>query len=133
MTSLTFPLALDIAERACPAHRADILVTGAQEWARSRVELPGLAWAFVNDRPQVAGGVLDAGAFGCLWLAGCEGWTRYVRHVIRLWKDIVSSGLFPRYACEVYESDYTARRFAERIGFTARGVRGGIVTYGVTP
>lgn len=131
MVSLTLPIALDIARRACREHRADILLTSPEEWARSRIERPGLAWAFVSDSPMVAGGVLDHDQFGLMWLAGCEGWTRYVRHVVRMWKSIVSSGLYKRYLCEVHEFDHLGRRFAERIGFTEMGTRNGFVSYGM--
>ncbi len=135
MTSLTLPIALDIAHRVCPTHRADILSghRTEEDWARSRVELPGVAWAFVQENPVVIGGVLGDGPIGMIWIAGCDGWTRYVKHVLRMWKVLVSSGLYKRYICEVHEFDHIARRFVERVGFTELGASGGIVTYGVTP
>jgi hypothetical protein len=132
---LTLPLAEDVAGRLCATHRADVLreYSTPRDWAKSRIELPGLAWAFAQERPMLAGGLTERGGTATLWLAGCEGWTRYVKHVLRVWRAILESGAYPRYECEVHEDDPIARRFAERLGFRQLDVQKGFVLYEVTP
>lgn len=133
--SLTHSLAAEVGASLCESHRADVLkeYPNVSAWARSRVDRPGLAWAFVCGKPVVAGGVESRGETGLFWLAGTEGWTRYVRHVIRIFRAILESGTYARYTCEVVESDAPSRRFAERLGFRFLGARDGLIHYGVQP
>lgn len=135
VTPLTLEHAYAVAEHLCASHRADVLrdYTSVWQWARSRLELPGLSWVVAFDRPILAGGVVERGRTATLWVAGCEGWTRYVRHVMRLWRLGLKSGAYQRYECEVDEADPIARRFAERLGFRPLAVQNGVVLYGVTP
>jgi hypothetical protein len=131
---LTLEHAYQVAEHMCTPHRSDVLrdYTSVWQWARSRVD-EGVAWACIADRPVWACGVVSAGQAGMLWLAGVEGWTRYVKHAIRVGRAIFASGSYRHYACEVDESDPVARRFAERLGFRALEAKDGFVLYGVTP
>jgi hypothetical protein len=135
VTALTVPMAREIAAQLCPTHRADVLRENDDvlSWADGLVGRPGLAWAVGPDRPQFMGGVTSDGDVGVLWLAGVHGWTRYVKHAMRICREILKSGLHARYICEVHEFDHVARRFAERLGFSALETRDGLVLYGVTP
>lgn len=101
-----------------------------QAWAKARLEQPGVAFAGVHERAVFVGGVDDT---GMLWLAGVEGWTRYVKHAIKVARAILASGLHRRYLCEVHEADQASRRFAERLGFSEVRARDGLVLYEVTP
>lgn len=126
--------AYQVAEHMCVSHRADVLrdYSSVWQWARSRVD-EGVAWTCIPDRPVWACGVVSVGQAGMLWLAGVEGWTRYVKHAVRVIRAIVASGAYRHYACEVDEADPVARRFAEHLGFRALEAKAGFVLYGVTP
>lgn len=132
---LSLPDAEFIAARLCATHRADVLreFPSVSDWARNRVAAQGSAWVYVGEHPIVAGGVETSGDQGLLWLAGIDGWTRYIKHAIRYWRAILSSGAYRRYVCEVSELDPVSREFAERMGFRAVKVENGLVLYGVTP
>jgi hypothetical protein len=132
---LTMPLAYDIAEHLCASHRDDVLREhpSVWSWASSAVEKPGTAWALVGDKPLYAGGVQSDGDTGVLWLAGVEGWTRYVKHALKIARAILSSGAYKRYSCEVSAVDVKAQRFAERLGFVPLRVEDGLIKYEVTP
>lgn len=131
---LTLEHAYQVAEHLCASHRADVLRehTSVWQWARSRIG-EGVAWAAIVEKPVIVGGVIEHRGVGFLWLAGVEGWTRYVKHAIKIARAILASGTFRHYACEVHESDSVSRRFAERLGFRALDTREGLVFYGVTP
>lgn len=131
---LTLEHAYEVAEHMCAAHRSDVLrdYGSVWQWARSRVE-EGISWVGIAERPMWAGGVIGVGQAGVIWIAGVEGWTRYVKHAIRVARAVLASGTYRHYACEVHESDSVSCRFAERLGFRALSTDKGLVLYGVTP
>lgn len=137
MVKLSLEHAYQVADRICPSHRADVLLENddVRAWAREKVEKSDLAWAYVKGRAQFIGGIQPGGIFGVgvMWLAGVEGWTRYVKHAIRVAREILASGVYRQYVCEVHEADPVARRFAEHLGFREVRVKDGLVLYEVTP
>lgn len=132
---LTLPLAYELAAHLCPVHRDAVLrvYPSVWAWARSRVELPGSAWAFLQDGPVGAGGVMTRGDTGVLWLAGREGWQRYVKHALKVCRGILASGAYQRYVAEVTEGFEAGMRFVEHLGFSRLGSSSGCVLYGVKP
>lgn len=135
---LTVQMALELAEHLGEQDRAEALQAypDLDAWARSRCALPGCAWALVVDgQVMAAGGVVSKDAdTGTLWLAGRQGWaTRYVIHAVRIWREILRSGLYRRFECECSAARPIAQQFAERMGFKRLEQRDGFVYYGVQP
>jgi hypothetical protein len=136
VTPLTLEHACDVAAHLCAPHRADVLrdFSSPSDWAAERVRCPGSAWAALRGRAVFIGGVESAREdTGVLWMAGVEGWTRYVKHAIKIARAILTSGAYKHYQCEVHEADQASRRFAEHLGFSEIQTRDGLVLYGVTP
>lgn len=134
---LTIDLARNLAANLCDADRTEALTVYADldAWAQSRCDLPGAAWALVADgQVIVAGGVVSKSEdTGVLWLAGREGWAwPYVIHAVRIWKDVMASGLYRRFECECAVGRAQAIEFAERMGLRRLYEKGGFVHYGVT-
>jgi hypothetical protein len=101
-------------------------------WARSRCELPGAAWALLDGKEVLAaGGVMFEGTTGVLWVAGREGWTRHVKHALRVFREVRDSGVVKRLECRVCADNPRAQDFARRLGFMALGADGGFVSYGM--
>lgn len=120
IVDLTLPMALELSRNLAPRDRYEITGTepDLERWARTRCALPGSSWALVEGEVLAAGGVIDAGRVGTLWIAGRAGWTRYVKQALWIWK--LMRGLqhpYGRLECRVYESNPAARAFAERLGF----------------
>lgn len=133
---LTAEHAYQVADAMCAPHRSDVLRDHStpRAWADDRLSRPGVAWAVVRGRAIIAGGVeTHERDIGVLWLAGVNGWTRYVKHAIRIARAILSSGAYRQYRCEVHEADHVSRRFAERLGFREIRTSEHLVLYGVTP
>lgn len=135
LAPLTLEHAYEVAEHLCAPHRSDVLrcYTSVWQWARSRIELPGMAWACIHQRTVWAAGILSDGPVGILWIGGVDGWTRHVKHAIKLCRLVFASGVHRHYACKVYESDRVSCRFAERLGFREIDASDGLIFYGVTP
>jgi hypothetical protein len=105
-----------------------------EAWAQSRVDLPGAAWALMLDEQViVAGGVVSKDAdTGVLWLAGRDGWAwPHVIHAVRIWREVLSSGLYKRYECECAIGRRPAMQFAERMGLKRLYEKDGLVHYEV--
>jgi hypothetical protein len=114
-----------------------------EAWARSRVEIPGVAWAVLVDGvPMWCVGVLEGAVrgIGAMWLVGARGCEPYVKHVMRIVRVILSDGGFRRVECKCYADNDAANRFAMRFGFKFEGTLRGyslqgkdINQYGVLP
>lgn len=132
---LTLEVALDAAGRLCARHRAAILRTWStiEDWAHSRVEVNGLAYALiVEGRPVALVGIVFEGKEAMLWIAGCEGWERHVRRVLRIWREVLASAQelgLERFRCRVDEADAKAKHFVEHLGFAPSPAANGFVPY----
>ncbi len=107
-----------------------------EAWARSRCTLPGAAWGLVIEGEVIAGGgvVSKDEDTGTLWLAGREGWAMpYAIHAVRIWKDVMASGLYRRFECQCAQGREVAMRFAERMGLKQAFVKDGFIHYEVQP
>lgn len=131
-------LTLDLARTLVPqlAHRdrEEILRRhpDLERWARSRCELPGSAWALLRGQDVLAAcGIVFEGETGVLWIAGREGWTRHIRHALRIFRAVRESGVVKRLECRACADNAVAQRFALRLGFRALGQAGGFVSYGM--
>jgi hypothetical protein len=135
LRELTMPMALEIAENLCERHRCEVLrrYESLAAWALSRLELPGIAWAYLTDRTMMVGGVVSSGETGVLWLAGREGWEPYARHAIRVCRSIIQTNVYERYTCEAQAGDAVVKRWVESFGFRRIKERNGYVVYGVAP
>lgn len=135
IAELTLPMALELAAHLDPRDCADALQAypDLDRWALERCTLPGAAWALiVRGDVLAAGGVVSKDAeTGVLWLAGREGWTRYIKHAVRIWREIRACGLYRRFECRCAIGRDTATRFAERMGFQRLYARDGFVHYEV--
>ena len=132
---LTLPMALSILPHLSARDSSEIRRTqpDLEKWAMGRCMLPGMAVAIIaGGEVQAIGGVVDCNGVGTLWLAGREGWTRYVKHVLRVFREIQLAG-FKRMECKAYLDNARAQRFVERLGFARIGVKGNLVHYGMTP
>lgn len=130
---LTLDLARSLAPRLAARDRTEILrrYPDLERWARSRCEL-GAAWALVHGKDVLAaGGIIFEGATGILWLAGREGWTRHVKHALRVFREIKASGVVRRLECKACSDNAAAQRFALRLGFRPLGAAAGFVAYGM--
>lgn len=130
---LTLSMALSLLPNLSARDRSEIRRThpDLERWALDRCTLPGLGWALVIDHEvQAIGGVVDRAGVGTLWLAGRAGWTRHVRHALRVFREIRASG-FQRLECKAYLDNRRAQRFAERLGFERLGVKDNLVHYGM--
>jgi hypothetical protein len=132
------PLTLDLARALVPhlaaRDRAEIqrAYPDLGRWARSRCELPGAAWALVRGEDVLAaGGIIFEGATGILWIAGREGWTRHVKHALRVFREIKACGCFQRLECKACTDNTSAQRFARRLGFRPLGAAAGFVSFGM--
>jgi hypothetical protein len=108
---LTLPMALELAanldarDRRDPARYPDL-----ERWAIDRCTLPGVAWALLKDgQVMLACGVVSSGATAMLWLAGREGWRRYIKHPLRIWRAVLEAGAFERFECQCAEDNATPR------------------------
>ncbi len=133
---LTLPMARELAANLSVLDRVDILRMhqDLDAWAKSRCTAPGAAWGLVIDGQVIAaGGVVSKDAdTGTLWLAGREGWAMpYVIHAVRIWRDVMASGLYRRFECECAVSRAPAMQFAERMGLKRLFEKDGFVHYGV--
>lgn len=131
---LTLPMALELAANLDNRDRMEILrvYPDLDRWALERCTLPGNAWALIEEgQVMVAGGIVDQGTKGTLWLAGRTGWRRRVKHAVRIWRAIRESRLYQRLECQCTEDNPVAQRFAERLGFQREGVRNGLVDFGM--
>lgn len=129
---LTLPMALELAANLGARDRMEILrmYPDLDRWALERCTLPGNAWALIEDGQVIAaGGIVDQGAKGTLWLAGRTGWRRSVKHAVRIWRAIRDSGLYQRFECQCAEDNSVAQRFAERMGFEREAVRNGLIEF----
>lgn len=93
-------------------------------WARSRVEAPGVAWAYlVRGTPMLCGGVIEGAVrgIGALWFVGAEGCERHIKHVLRAWRAIVAAGGYRRLEAKCFTGNIAANRFAARVGFQLEG------------
>jgi RimJ/RimL family protein N-acetyltransferase len=132
---LTVPMAISLLPHLAARDRAEVMRThpDLEQWARERCALPGNAWALVKDDQVLAiGGVVHRGGVGTIWLAGRAGWTRHVKHALRVWREILAVG-FNRLECKACADNQRARRFAERVGFQMLYVKNGFVHYGMAP
>lgn len=134
--SLTLEMARSLIPHLAARDRAEIALNypDLEEWARSRIELPGVAWAIVKGEDVIAvGGVVTNSAKeGCLWMAGREGWARrHIRHALRVFDVIKGFGGYPALRCKCAADNQTARAFAERIGFEKMWIENGLVHYGM--
>jgi len=135
---LTLPMARELAGNLGVLDRAEALraYPDLQAWAQSRCSLPGAAWGLVIDGEVIAGGgvVSKDAETGVLWLAGREGWAKkYVIHAVRIWHEVMASGLYRRFECECAVDREAAIKFAERMGLQLLFERDGFVHYEVTP
>jgi len=135
---LTLDMARALAASLCTLDREEALrvYPDLEAWARARCELPGTAWGLVIDgQVLAAGGVVSKDAdTGTLWLAGREGWAMpYVIHAVRIWREVMASGMYKRFECECAVGRAVARRFAERMGFKEMSIKDGLVKYEVQP
>lgn len=97
-------------------------------WAHSRVASPGVSWTLLVDgSPVWIGGVLEGAVrgIGALWLVGVRGCERRVKHVLRVWRVIVTDGGYRRLECKVYAANEKANTFALRAGFKFEGTLAG--------
>lgn len=132
---LTLEMARALAANLSTLDREDILRTHADlaAWAQSRCTLPGAAWGLVIDGQVIAaGGVVSKDEeTGVLWLAGREGWAwPYVIHAVRIWREVMASGLYRRFECECAAGRAQAIEFAERMGFKRLREQNGLIYYG---
>jgi len=135
---LTLPMARELAANLSALDRVDVLRThkDLEAWAQSRCTLPGAAWGLIVDGQVIAaGGVVSRDAeTGVLWLAGREGWAMpYVIHAVRIWREVMASGLYRRFECECAVGREAAIQFAEWMGLKRLYVKGDFVYYGVEP
>lgn len=94
-----------------------------EEWARSRLMGPGVAWTLlVSGVPVWCGGVLDGAVrgIGALWIVGSDEAGRYVKHVLRVWRQVKAAG-YRRLECKCYADNEPANRLAVRAGFLYEG------------
>ncbi len=136
-TPLTLDMARELAANLGAADREEALrvYPDLDAWAQSRCALPGAAWALVVDGQVIAaGGVVSKDLeTGVLWLAGREGWAwPHAIHAVRIWKDVMASGLYRRFECECAVGRNAAIEFAERLGLKRVFEKDGFVHYGVT-
>lgn len=131
-------LTVDLARALIPhlgeRDRAEIMrrYPDLERWARSRFELSAIGLALLrNDDVLAIGGMIFEGETGVLWMAGREGWTRHVKHAIRVFREIRGSGIVKRLECRVCADNPRAQDFARRLGFTPLGTDGGFVSYGM--
>lgn len=109
--------------------------------ARDRFELEGThggncgSWAFTMSRAEVAyacvtdgwcvqfvAGVLRSRmGVATLWFAARDGWQRYAKHLMRLWKTGRKHLRYRRIEALIYADNATARAFAEKLGFAYEG------------
>lgn len=125
---LTLQLALELVPNLSARDREEIArsCNSLEKWARGRAELGGYALT-VRGEVQAIGGVTGDGT---LWLAGREGWARYAKHVLRVFR--VIRALYPSLHCRCYADNHAAQFFVERLGFQRGPVEHGIVHYGMT-
>jgi len=133
---LTLDMALELSASLCAQDLEEALhaYPSLERWAKSRCELPGTAWGLVIDGQVIAaGGVVSKdGETGTLWLAGREGWAMpYVIHAVRIWREVMASGLYKRFECECAVGREAAIQFAERMGFRRLREENGFFYYGV--
>lgn len=133
---LTLEMARALAANLGALDRADVLRMhpDLEAWAQSRVTLPGAAWGLVIDGQVIAaGGVVSKDEqTGTLWLAGREGWAMpYVIHAVRIWREVMASGLYRRFECECAVGREAAIHFAERMGLKRLFEKDGFIHYGV--
>jgi hypothetical protein len=131
---LTAAMLVSLARRIDPEHRAELLRTypNLTAWARSRLSLPGSAWAcIVGGEVVFILGLATYGAGAWVWLAGAKGWARYVKHAGHLWRSVMATGLYKKYICDVRADNLPARHFAEYAGFKVIEQRGDVVYYGM--
>jgi RimJ/RimL family protein N-acetyltransferase len=121
--------------RACDAY--EILAASRyrtlEDWARSRLDIPGCAFsALEGDVVQACGGVLEGpvAGIGALWLVGSERLQSVAKHVLRVWRAIRDHGGFRRLECKCYAANDVANRFALRLGFTFEGTLRGYTLEG---
>ena len=86
-------------------------------WARSRMASEIIYACVTGARVQFVAGVIRSRAGAYLWFVGREGWERYAKHLLRLWKAGRKHLRYPRIEAHVYADNTAARRFAERLGF----------------
>jgi len=129
-------MARELAANLSTQDRADVrrMYPDLEAWATSRCTLPGAAWGLVVEGQVIAaGGVVSKDAeTGVLWLAGREGWAMpYVIHAVRIWREVMASGLYRRFECECAAGRALAIEFAERMGFKRLREENGLIYYGV--
>lgn len=134
---LTLDMARELAANLGAADREEALRVYAdlEAWSQSRCALPGAAWGLVVDgQVLAAGGVVSKDEeTGTLWLAGREGWAMpYVIHAVRIWRDVMASGLYRKFECQCAVGRDAAIQFAERMGLKRLFEKDGFVHYGVT-
>lgn len=93
-----------------------------QAWARSRLVSEILYACVTGAVVQFVVGVIRGrkGA-GYVWFVGREGWQRYAKHLLRLWRAGRMFLRYPRIEAHIYADNTVARRFAERLGFQYEG------------
>ncbi len=96
-----------------------------EDWARSRLDIPGCAFAALDEAGEVqaCGGVLEGAVdgIGAVWLVGTEQLGRVAKHVLRVWRAIFEVGGFRRLECKCFAANEIANRFATRLGFVYEG------------
>jgi hypothetical protein len=121
---LTLPMALELAANLGARDRMEILrmYPDLDRWALERCTLPGNAWALIEDgQVIVAGGIVDQGTKGTLWLAGRTGWRRSVKHAVRIWRAIRESGLYRALRVPVRRGQPGRAALRRAHGLPARG------------
>lgn len=134
LTALSLDMARELAANLGTLDRDDVLrlYPDLDAWAQSRVDLPGAAWGLVVDGQVIAaGGVVSKDEeTGTLWLAGREGWAwPNVIHAVRIWREVMASGLYQRFECECAAGRAQAVEFAERMGFKRMREENGLIYF----
>lgn len=106
------------------------LYPNVDAWALDRCTCPGIAWGVVVRGEVIAAfGVASRQHVGTLWVAGRDGWPRYVKHGLRVVREIIRARVYRVLALQCFLDNPVAQAFAERLGFAKLGVRDELVYY----
>jgi len=133
---LALHMLLELLPKLDARHREEIIRSHGdlERWAVDRCSQSGMAWGlYVRNELVGVGGVISHGDTGHLWLAGAEGFRDYIRHAIRVTRDLFTAGIYQRFECTCFADNEPAQRFAEYLGFRRGDVRDGLIHYGRTP
>lgn len=134
LRELTMPMALELASnlRARDLEETLRLYPSVEQWALDRCTCAGIAWGVsVGGELMGAFGVASRYDVGTLWVAGREGWPRYVKHGLRVLREIIRARVYRALEMQAFTDNAIAQAFAERLGFAKLGERGGLVYYGM--